>query len=134
MQLLLFFFLRFTNFEIVFVFSFRHKNFKKMGSAKARLLQIDRVEITSDRSSRMQMSFKTGDLFRNIHKKALVLQSLFNKVGVKFFIKKRLQHRWYCKIFKNTSTGEYCKIFKNSFCYITPVAAFDLTQLYTLNN
>ena len=49
------------------------------------------------RSSRLQMFFKIGALkrFRNIHKKALVLESPFNNVaGLKAnnFFKQRLQH------------------------------------------
>ena len=78
-------------FVIVFIFSFWSKNFKRSRCAKSRLLWIDRVEITCDRSSRSWMFFKTGDLkilFRNIHKKTPVLESLFNKVALKFFIKR----------------------------------------------
>ena len=89
-----FFFLRFTIFETGFIFSLRNKNFKRIGCAKARLLSIDRVEITSDRGSRSQMFFKTRALksSRNIRKKTPVFESIFNKVALKFFIKKRLQH------------------------------------------
>ena len=57
-----FFFLRFTNFEIIFIFSFWNKNCKRIYCAKAILLQIGLVEITSKRNSRSNMFFKTGDL------------------------------------------------------------------------
>ena len=58
---------------------------------------MDRVEVTSGRSNCAQMFFKTGILvlFRNIHKKTAVLESLLNKFALKFFIKKRLQHSYF---------------------------------------
>ena len=57
--------------------------------------------------------------------KTPVLGSLFNKVTLKFFIKKRLQHRNFL---------EYWKLFQNSFCYRAPATAFNLTLLYTFND
>ena len=33
--------------------------------------------------------------FCNIHKKTAVLKSLFNKVAMKFFIEKKLRHRYF---------------------------------------
>ena len=56
------FLLGFMIFEIIFIFSFWNKNFKRIGCVKARFLYIDRVEITSDKSGRSQMFLKTGDL------------------------------------------------------------------------
>ena len=43
------------------------------------------------------MFFKAGDLknFVNIHKKTPVFAFLFNKVALKFFIKKRLQRKYF---------------------------------------
>ena len=51
---------------------------------------IDRFEITADRSSCLQMFFKAGNLKNsgNIHKKTPVLESLYNKVALNFFIEK----------------------------------------------
>ena len=51
----------FTIFETIFILSFWNKNLERMGCAKSILVQIDRVEITSDRSSCSEMFFKTGD-------------------------------------------------------------------------
>ena len=51
----------FTIFETIFILSFWNKNLERMGCAKSILVQIDRVEITSDRSSGSEMFFKTGD-------------------------------------------------------------------------
>ena len=48
-------------FETIFILSFWNKNLERMGCAKSILVQIDRVEITSDRSSCSEMFFKTGD-------------------------------------------------------------------------
>ena len=58
-KLYFFFFFEIHNF---FMISFWNKNFKRIGCAISRLLSIDHVEITSDRNSRSQMFFKTGDL------------------------------------------------------------------------
>ena len=46
------------------------------------------------------MFFKTSDLkySANIHKKAPALESLFNKVVLKFFIKKRPQQHTYFSV------------------------------------
>ena len=52
--------------------------------------------------------------------------AFFNKAGLKFFIKKKTS----AQVF----SCEYCEIFRKNFCYIKPVTAFDLTQLYTLND
>ena len=52
--------------------------------------------------------------------KAPVLVTLFNKVALKFFIKKRLQYK-------------YFSVNNVKFYYGTQVAAFDLT-LFTLND
>ena len=42
------------------------------------------------------MLFKTGDLkYSAIFTKKPVLQSLFNKIALKYFIKKRLQHSYF---------------------------------------
>ena len=62
----------------------------KVNCAKARLLYVNLVEIKSDRSSRLHVLCKTSDLkmFAIFTRK-----SLFNKVALKFLIKKRLQHR-----------------------------------------
>ena len=51
---------------------------------------IDRFEITADRSSRLKTFFKEGNLkYSSIFtRKHLLLESLFNKVALKFFIKK----------------------------------------------
>ena len=63
------------------------------------------------------MFFKTGDLENSaIFTRNPVIESLFNKAALKFFIKKRLQHRYFP-----------VNIFKNSSCYRTSVAAFDVT-------
>ena len=62
MRIVKYFFLRFTIFEIIFIFLCQNKNFKRIGCVKARLLWIDHVKITSDRSNCLQMFFKTGDL------------------------------------------------------------------------
>ena len=40
------------------------------------------------------MFFKTGDL-KNSAMSDSVFESLFDKVGLKFFIKRRLQHRYF---------------------------------------
>ena len=57
-----FFFLRFMILQIIFIFSLWNKNFKIIGCTKAKLLQMDCVEIRSDRGSHLQMFFKAGDL------------------------------------------------------------------------
>ena len=82
------FVLRFTIFEIIFIFWFWNKNFTRIGCAKARLLQIDRIKLTSHRSSCSQMFFKTGNLenFAIFTKKHLLFEYLFNKVALNFFI------------------------------------------------
>ena len=50
------------------------------------------IRRSQDRSSRSQMFFKIGALFRNIHRKTLVLESLFNKVaGMKTEVAKFLR-------------------------------------------
>ena len=59
-------------------------------------------------------------LFRNIHKKTPVLESLFNKVALKFFIKKGPKDSYFSvNIAKSLRT---------------PVAVFKLTLLDTLND
>ena len=96
MKIVRYAFLRFTIFEIIFIFSPRNKNFQRRGCGKARLLLNDRVE-AAVRSSRSQMPYKTGDVKYscNNRKKTPVSESLFNKVGLNFFIKKRPQHRYF---------------------------------------
>ena len=49
-------------FDYFYIFVLKRSNIKRIGCAKARLLYIDHVEITSDRNSRSLMFFKTGDL------------------------------------------------------------------------
>ena len=53
------------------------------------------------------MFFKAG----NIHKKTRVLESLFNKVAIKFFIKQRLKHKYFpvniAKFLKTAFVKEY---------------------------
>ena len=73
--------LRFTIFEIIFTFLFWKKNFKRIACAKARLLQIDCVEISLIDAAVRRYSSKQ------------VILKIFDKVVLKFFIKKRLQHR-----------------------------------------
>ena len=56
--------------------------------------------------------------FFELHRKAIVLESLFKKLqdeGLQLH-KIRLQHR----CLRNTGVSEVCKIFKNSFSYRTP--------------
>ena len=121
------FVLRFTIFEIIFIFWFWNKNFTRIGCAKARLLQIDRIKLTSHRSSCSQMFFKTGNLenFAIFTKKHLLFEYLFNKVALNFFIFITPTQVFSC---------EYCNIFKRSFWCRLLVAAFDLTLPYALNH
>ena len=72
------------------------------------------MEAAVRRCSSKQMILK----FRNIHKKTLVLESLFKKVALKFF-----KHRHF-----SVNMAKY------SSCYRTWVATFGLTVLYTLND
>ena len=89
-------------------------SFKRVGCANARLLWINRVEITSDISSQSQVYFKTGDLGNSaIFTRKYLCWSLFS-----------------AQVF----SCEYCEVLKNNFCHRTPVAAFDLTLLYTLSD
>ena len=60
MRIVKYIFFTFAISEIIFICSFWNKNFKGLDCAKDRLLQVDRVEITSDRSSTSQIFFKTG--------------------------------------------------------------------------
>ena len=60
MRIVKYIFFTFAISEIIFICSFWDKNFKGLDCAKDRLLQVDRVEITSDRSSTSQIFFKTG--------------------------------------------------------------------------
>ena len=92
---LYFFFFRDSQFFRLFLyFRFWNKNFKKIGCAIAQ----QSIVKNSDSSSRLQMFFKTNDLekFCNIHKKTPLSEYLFNKVALKLFIKKRLQHSNTC--------------------------------------
>ena len=61
---------------------------------------------------------------RSIHWKTPVLESLFNKAGLKFFIQKKLQHRYF--------PVNVAKFLRTAFVIATPVAAFDQTLIYTL--
>ena len=111
--------MRFTIFGIIFIFSFWNKNFKRIGCAKTKLVSIDRVEITYDRSSHLQMFFKTGDL------KILAIFKI-KHLCWSLFLTKLL---WSTLLQRDSSTGilsECYKIFKNDFCYRTPVSAFSL--------
>ena len=67
--------------------------------------------------------------FRNIHKKTVVLEFLFNKVaGLKIcsFIKKETPTQVF--------SYEYCEIFKDSFFYIRPlVTVYQLVWIMTGN-
>ena len=56
---------------------------------------------------------------RHIYKKTPVLESLFNKVALKFFIEKRLQRRYF--------PVKIAKFLRTVFVIRTPVTAFDLT-------
>ena len=86
--------MRFTIFEIIF--SFWNKDFKRIGCAKARLLKIDRVDILSDRSIRSYMFFKTGILkIPQYSQENTCVGVWFSESFLKFFIKKRLQHRYF---------------------------------------
>ena len=91
----LYFFKKFTILEIIFISSFWTKDLKRICCAKARLLCSDRAEIKSDRSFRLQTFLKIGDLKTpaKFHKNTPVLESHFNKVALKFFIKNRPQGR-----------------------------------------
>ena len=120
------FILKFTIFEIISMFSFWNKNFKRIKS-----------QITLEWSCQNNIWLKQpfADVFQNkwslkfcnIHKKTLVLESLFNKVALKFFIKKR-------QTTTQVLSCEYWEIFMKSFFYRTPGAIFDLTLLYTSND
>ena len=92
LRIVFFFFLRFAIFEIIFVFSFWNKNFKRIDCKIQNAL--DRMKTTSDRSSCSRLLFKTGDL-KNSAIFPRKVESLFNKTALKFFIEKRLQHRYF---------------------------------------
>ena len=73
-----------------------NKKFKRIGCAKDRLLKTDNVEMTSDRSSCLQMLLKTGDLKNStIERKHLCLSLFLIKFALKFSIKKKLQRRYF---------------------------------------
>ena len=58
-----------------------------------RLFLYFRIEITSDESNVLQNRWSQKSC--NIQKKTPVLESLFNKVALKLFIKKRFQHSYF---------------------------------------
>ena len=58
-----------------------------------RLFLYFRIEVTSDKSNVLQNRW--SQKFCNIQKKTPVLESLFNKVALKLFIKKRVQHSYF---------------------------------------
>ena len=60
-----------------FLYFCSETRFKRIGCEKAGLHQIERVEIRSDRSSRLQMFFKTGNLKNFTIFTRNVLESLF---------------------------------------------------------
>ena len=73
---------------------------------------IDSVEVTSDRSSSSHMFFKRWPWkFCHVNTKTPVLESLFHKVALKFFIKKRLRCRYFpvnmAKFLRIASVMEY---------------------------
>ena len=73
------------------------------------------------------MFFKTGDLKNS---SIFTRKHLFWSLLVKRLLKVLCQKETPIQVF----SCQFCKIFKNSFCYRTPVAAFDLTLPYTLND
>ena len=118
-----FFFLFFLFIYLFFFFFFEINDFWDYFYIFLLKQEFQKSRITYDRSSRSQMLFKTGALENSaIFTRKHLRWSLFI-FALKFFIEKRLQHRYF----------KYCKTFKKGFCYRTLLSTWPYYLLCMIN-